>query len=93
MAAVLATQVPKDTFEVLGWSGAYGWYRLTLFGVLIALLLYVAAIALFVQIVTTRGTGEHRAYLPRAVREAIRLVLLHCEFSGAPTVEDNGAPD
>jgi hypothetical protein len=93
VAAVLAAQVPKETFDVLGWSGAYGWYRLTLFGVLSALLLYIAAIGLFVQISITKGVGQRGPYPPHAVREATRLVLVHCELWAAPAAGGNDAPD
>jgi hypothetical protein len=50
----LASQIPKETFEELGWPHAYGWYRLVLFVFLVILLIYAVAFSLMARPVTRR---------------------------------------
>jgi hypothetical protein len=82
--AVLATQIPKDSFEAVGWGHAYGWYRIALIAALISLLFYLSLFRATARFVAKRG-GFGTIPTPPAVREGMRLVLLHCELVAPET--------
>lgn len=80
--ALLAAQLPKESFEVLGWDSAYGWYRLGLLLFLLTVLLYVALPRL---LISTVGRSVQSLQVLRdasRVRHVTGLVLMVCATAG-----------
>jgi hypothetical protein len=76
VVAILAAQLPKETFESLGIVGAYGWYRL---GLLLALALILSiswAMSRMYERVEEEGLGMPPRRERRRVAYVMGLVLL-----------------
>ena len=88
IGAFLASQLPKESFEVLHLGDAYGWYRLFLFGGLVFLFVYLLLLDNL-----TEAVFKSPVMPSPDARAAIRLVLLHCELSRffAPATERHPA--
>lgn len=77
--ALLATQIPKDSFTALDWSDrAYGFYRLVLFGVLVAAIAYLALISIAARVMLRKSARQKLRTRWKTVGRLTELGLLHC---------------
>jgi hypothetical protein len=78
----LASQIPKESFEVLGLPQWYGWYRLAVIATLVVLLAYAAQLSQIARRASRRTLGATRI---------VGLVLRICAINGPPILEIGGA--
>jgi hypothetical protein len=92
VAALLATQLPKESLSIIGLGPhGYGIFRLVLFVILMCVLGLVAFQQALLAVVRRRTRLSRPAVADRAVRRVARMVLVECSVLDAFEPAETGS--